>query len=253
MMKVDEENGATFGKVFLLGKLGDPMDPAFHGFKSYYAVAYFYKEPIALQILFLIGLVWICRHRRFDDLIAGEAPLLIAAAILVLWLSFFSKSQIGIRHILPALAIETIVAGAAFSHFSSKPRLQKTLLVVLVLWMAASVARYYPQMIPYMNEWAGDRRFTYKLLGDSNLDWGQDTAVVNEFQRRNPDVIVDPRQVVSGRVLVAADRLTGVDDHFDPSAIPMAKVLAGYQPVAQVGYAHFLFVVPAEHADRPSF
>lgn len=245
LMRAGEQAG-TAGNVYLLGKLGDPTNPAFHGFKSYYAVAYFYKEPIALQILFLIGLVWICRHRKLDDFLVGEAPLLMAAAILVLGLSLFSKTQIGIRHILPALAIETIIAAAAFVNFSSKPWPQKTLLVLLVLWMAGSVASYYPHMIPYMNEWAGDRRLTYRILGDSNLDWGQDTAVVEEFLRKNPDVISDPRQVVSGRVLVAADRLTGVDERLDPTAIPMARVLAKYRPAAHVGYAHFLFVVPAE-------
>ncbi len=79
MMKVDEETGGTFGNVYLLGKVGKGADPAFRGFKSYYAVAYFYKEPIALQILFLIGLVWIFRHRRLDDFIAGELPLLMMA------------------------------------------------------------------------------------------------------------------------------------------------------------------------------
>ncbi len=240
MMKVDEETGKTFGNIYLLGKLGDHANPAFRGFKSYYAVAFFYKEPIALQILFLIGLVWICRHRKLDDFIAGEGPLLIAATILVVCLSFFSRAQIGIRHILPALAIETIIAGAAFVNFSSKPWPQKTLLSILVLWLAGSVASYYPHMIPYMNEWVADRRFAYRILADSNLDWGQDGAVVDEFLKKNPDVILEPPMPVSGRVLVGANRLTGVDRW------PPATFFSKYRPVAQVGYAHFLFVVPAE-------
>jgi hypothetical protein len=36
-------------------------------------------------------------------------------------------------------------------------------------------------MIPYMNEWVRDRRLSYKILADSNLDWGQDSDVVEEF------------------------------------------------------------------------
>jgi len=241
MMKVDEETGRTFGNVYLLGKLGDTTNPAFHGFKSYYAVVFFYKEPIALQILFLIGLVWICRHRKLHDFIVGEGPLVMTATILVVWLSFFSRAQIGIRHILPALAIETIIAGAAFSNFSSKPWPQKTLLSILVLWLAGSVASYYPQMIPYTNEWVRDRRFAYRIFADSNLDWGQDTAVVDEFLRKNPEVIFEPPKPVSGRVLIRANRLTGVD-RWDPPA----TFLSDYRPVAHVGYAHLLFVVPAK-------
>ena len=242
LMKVDEETGRTFGNVYLLGKLGDTSNPAFHGFKSYYAVVFFYKEPIALQILFLIGLVWICRHRKLNDFIVGEGPLVITATILVVWLSFFSRAQIGIRHILPALAIETVIAAAAFSNFSSKPWPQKTLLSILVLWLAGSVASYYPQMIPYSNEWVTDRRFAYRIFADSNLDWGQDTKVVDEFLKKNPDVIFEPAKPVSGRVLIRVNRFTGVD-RWDPPA----AFLSNYKPVAQVGYGHLLFVVPAGH------
>jgi hypothetical protein len=239
LMKRIEETGATSGRVYLLGQLRDPRDPAMYGFKSYYAVAFFYKEPIALQILFVWGLVWIFRNRKLDDFVMGEGLLLTAAGILVLWLSFFSKAQIGIRHILPALAIETIIAGAAFRGLRSKPWLQKALLAGLVLWLAGSMASYYPQMIPYMNEWVHDRRFAYRILADSNLDWGQDGNVVAEFLRNNPDVVLDPPKPAAGRVLVGANRLTGVD--WWDSAAYMQR----YQPVAQVGYAHFLFVVPA--------
>ncbi|HUI85365.1 MAG TPA: glycosyltransferase family 39 protein [Candidatus Binatia bacterium] len=243
LMKRVEKTGYSnwsTGDVYLLGEVRDPHDPAFHGFKSYYAVAFFYKEPIALQVLFLWGLVWICRNRKFRDFVVGEGLLLTAAAVLVLWLSLFSRMQIGIRHILPALAIETIIAGAAFSGFPAKPWPQKALLSALVLWLAGSVASYYPQMIPYMNEWVHDRCFAYRILADSNLDWGQDQTIVSEFLRQNPDVVLDPPAPVAGRILVSANRLTGV------SRWGSATYLAQrYQPVAQVGYAHFLFVIPA--------
>ena len=241
MMKRSEETGRTFGDIYLLGELRDPSSPAFRGFKSYYAVALFYKEPIALQILFFWGLVWIWRNRSLGDFILGEGLLLAPAVILVLWLSFFSKAQIGIRHILPALVIESVIAGAAFSNFSSKLWPEKALLSALVLWLAGSVASYYPQMIPYMNEWVRDRRLSYRILADSNLDWGQDGALVAEFLRNNPDVVLDPRAPVAGRILVSANRLTGV--YRWDSAAPLAK---RYRPVAQVGYGHFLFVVPAK-------
>jgi len=238
LMKSIEETGATSGNIYLLGELRDPRDPAVHGFKSYYAVAYFYKEPIALQILFIWGLVWICRNRMWADFIRAEGLLLVTAAILFLWLSLFSRAQVGIRHILPVLAIETIIGGAAFRGFGGKPWPQKAALGGLVLWLAASMASYYPQMIPYMNEWLHDRRFAYRILADSNLDWGQDAKVVTDFLHKNPDVVLDPPKPMAGRILVRANCLTGVY-RWDS-----ATYLQRYQPVAQVGYAHFLFVVP---------
>jgi hypothetical protein len=244
LMKYGEETGSSLGNIYLLGELRDPASPDFHGFKSYYAVALFYKEPIALVILFFCGLVWIARRRSFTELIAGEGLLLAEAVILFVWLSFFSKAQIGIRHLLPALAIEPIIAGAAFTHFASKSKPQKTLLYVLVLWLAGSVASYYPQMIPYMNEWVHDRSKAYKILADSNLDWGQEDGIVNDFLRKNSDVVLDPPRHVSGRILVRVNRLTGVD-RWTPSAAYLDKQ---YRPSAMVGYAHFLFDVPAKDA-----
>ncbi len=248
MMKYDEARGRTFGNIYLLGETRDTTDPAVHGFKSYYAVAYFYKEPIALQILFLWGLVWAWRNRKPADFLMGEGLLLLGAAVLVVSLSFFSRAQVGIRHILPALAIETIIAGAAFSNFTSKPWPQKAILAGLILWLAGSMASYYPQMIPYMNEWVRDRRFAYKIVADSNLDWGQDQAVVDDFLRKHPDVVLDPQGPVAGRVLVRANRLTGIY-RWDSAAY----LTEHYQPVAQVGYAHFLFSIPRrEVAAAPS-
>lgn len=239
MMKYDEARGRTYGNIYLLGETRDTTDPAVHGFKSYYAVAYFYKEPIALQILFFWGLVWAWRNRKPADFVMGEGLLLLSAAVLVIWLSFFSKAQVGIRHILPALAIETIIAGAAFSNLKSKPWPHKALLGALVLWLTASMASYYPQMIPYMNEWVRDRRLAYRVLADSNLDWGQDQAIVDDFLRKHPDVLLDPPGPVAGRVLIRANRLTGI--YRWDSAASLAE---RYVPVAQVGYAHFLFSIP---------
>jgi hypothetical protein len=55
-------------------------------------------------------------------------------------------------------------------------------------------------------------------------------------------VILDPEMPTAGRILVSANRLTGVLP-WNPREIWLAKQ---YRPVAHVGYAHFLFVVPAE-------
>ena len=241
MMMFSEENGLTYGRVYLLGELRSANDPQFHGFKSYYAIAWFFKEPIALQILFIAGVVWTWKNRSSVQFLTGEGLLLTAAAILVLWLSLFDKAQVGIRHIIPALAIEVVFAAAAFSSFSSFSRRKKVALGVLMLWLCASTASYYPEMIPYMNEWVFDRKLSYKILADSNLDWGQNQHLVRDFLRNNPDVVLNPDEPVSGRVLVNANRLVGI---WPKGKGPLFWALR-YRPVAHVGYAHLLYVIPA--------
>jgi hypothetical protein len=240
MLHVDE-TGSTWGNVYLLGELRRPGTPGFRNFKSYYLVTWFFKEPIPLQILFVWGLVYIVRHRK-GNFLFNEGLVLAAAAVLVLWLSLFSKAQVGIRHILPALAIELIIAAAVFSDFSVASRMRKVVLAGLVIWLGISTFSYYPNLIPYMNEWVTDRRLTYKIVADSNLDWGQDMGTVQTFLKDNPDVVLDPDQPVSGRILVGADRLVGVSPK---DKGPLTWALR-YRPVSHVGYAHFLFNIPAD-------
>jgi len=240
MMKYSDDMGITYGNIYLLGQLRSVHDPQFHNFKSYYAVALFFKEPIALQILFFLGLIWICQNRGREGFLAREGLLLAAAATLIVWESFFRKSQIGIRNILPALAVDIVIAGAAFSSIASLSRTKKIVLGLLLLWLSLSTLSYYPHMIPYMNEWVFDRRLSYKILADSNLDWGQNSRLVEEFLKKNPDVILNPDTPISGRVLVRANRLVGIY----PDHKPMLW-LSRYRPVTHIGYAHLLFVVPA--------
>jgi len=242
MMKYNEQSGKSFGAVYLLGQLGKSRDPSFHGFKSYYAVALFFKEPIALQVLFVLGLVWAWKNRSLHDALFGEALLLAPAAFLLVWLSFFNRAQIGIRQILPLFAIDVIIAGAAFVGFNSMSRLRKAFLCLLVLWLGVSVASYYPHMIPYMNEWVFDRKLAYKVLADSNLDWGQNAWMVDEFLTKNPDVTENPAAPVAGRILVSANLLVGIPSR---ATNQMFWLRSRYDPVAHLGYAHLLFDVPA--------
>jgi hypothetical protein len=234
-----EKTGSTYGNVYLLGELRSVTDPAFHGFKSYYVVAWLFKEPIPLQILFIWGMTFVVMRRR-KDFLFNEGLILAAGAVLFVWLSLFSKAQVGIRHILPVLAIEITIASAPFLQFGMASRPRRILLSCLVAWLFASTFSYFPHMIPYMNEWVWDRRSSYKILADSNLDWGQDAGLVRTFLKANPDVTLDPDEPTTGRVLVSADRLVGVAPK---NKGPLTWALR-YRPAAQIGYAHFLFVIP---------
>ncbi len=246
MVADHEAHGMSYGNVYLLGQLRTSSDPRFHGFKTYYATALFFKEPIALQVLFVLGLLELRKRRPLADFLRAEGLLLAAAGALVLWLSLFSRAQIGIRHILPALAVAVVIAAAAFSRFPVLPRRAQVGLSLLVVWLGLSTFSYYPHLIPYMNEWAGDRRLAYRLLADSNLDWGQNAYLVRDFLAKNPDVLLNPKAPVCGRVLLGANRLAGV---FGPPGKRAGRSWAwGYQPVAHVGYSHFLFHIPRDRA-----
>jgi 4-amino-4-deoxy-L-arabinose transferase-like glycosyltransferase len=240
LTKAHEVAGVSSGSIYLLGTLRDARDPLFHGFKSYYAIAYLFKEPIPLQLLFVVGLLWVGGRRRWPELLRGEGLLIAAAAALAAWLSFFDKAQIGIRHLLPGLAAAVVIASAPFADWTALRRRSKAALVLLGAWLGISTLSYYPHMIPYLNELVPDRRFGYKILADSNLDWGQNERWVHRFLIENPDVALDPDQPVCGRVLMSVNHLVGVEPRFRGRPSWALR----YKPVGQVAYAHLLFRIP---------
>ena len=250
MLRHHDDTGLTYGKIYLLGELRDPLDPNFHSFKSYYAVALFFKEPIAVQVLFCLGLAWIWKNRSWNEFVTGEALLLCAAAVLFVWFSCFRKSQLGIRNILPVIAVELIIAGGAFAGFSAKLRRTQALLVLLVVWACLSTISYYPNELAYMNEWVIDRKQSYRILVDSNLDYGQEGDLVREFLAGNPQVALDPDAPVEGTILVSVNRLVGEWHGYEPM-----YWLLRHQPAGRVGYGHLLYVISGNDiaGDRKSF
>jgi hypothetical protein len=233
------------GNMMLLGELRGTTQPVKHGFPAYYLVCYALKEPIAMQLLLLLAVVWIARNRRLPDLITGEFPLLISSGLLILWLSLFSRTQIGIRHILPALTAFAILSGAAFSKWPELGLRRKLVLCACLLYAAISVGSYFPHLIPYFNEFVADRKMAYRFLADSNLDWGQNNWVIEEFLSRNRDVYWNPEKPISGRLLVSANFLAGIG----PEGPEYWVRRTGLRPVGDVGYGDLLFVVPESVLD----
>lgn len=233
----DNTHAVTFGNLMLLGDVRGTELPRSDGFWSYYLVAYALKEPIGMQLLLAAGVICVIRRRAFADFIGAEWPLLVTAVVFLAAFSLFSNTQVGIRHILPVLAIFVIVSGAAFAGFRESSLRGKILPLACLLYAAFSVASYFPWMIPYFNEIVTDRKMAYRYLADSNLDWKQDRDVVAEYLAKHPGVQLDPPQPVEGWVLVRANLLAGID----PKRADYWLRGRPEKPVAQVAYAHLLF------------
>jgi hypothetical protein len=251
-MNYDNSTGIYFGNMVLLGEARGPTLPRKDGFPSYYLVAYLVKEPLGMQIILLVALVWIFRRRSFADLLAGEGLLLVSAVVILIPFSFFSRSQVGIRHVLPVLAICTILSGAAFQGWTNFSRRRRLLLGGCLLYAAVSVGSYYPHMIPYFNEIVIDRTMAYRILSDSNLDYGQDRWEVERFLKDHPDVVLSTcalngsnfsceSEEATGHVLVSANFAAGV---FPRNADYIVRA-ENLRPIAHVGYAYLLFNVPS--------
>jgi 4-amino-4-deoxy-L-arabinose transferase-like glycosyltransferase len=230
----------SFGNITLLGEVRGKQLARSDGFLSYYLVAYVLKEPLGMQLLLLLGIVWVTRRRSLAGFLAAEGPLVTTVIVFFAVFSFSSNTQIGIRHILPALVVFVILSGAAFASWQEASRWRKGVLAACLLYTAISVGSHFPYLIPYFNEIVWDRKMAYRYLADSNLDWSQDAHAVAQFRREHAGVLVDPPNPVVGWVLVRANLMAGV---YPPKADYWLR-FRNLKPVGHVGYAHLLFVVP---------
>ncbi len=192
------------------------------GSRSYFPIVYAIKEPLAYILLAFFAVflalkkcVSHCRSRAvknwvFDsmDLVKNNfAEMGMLIVLLVYWIfSIRSSLNIGVRHILPtipfiyALTARQIafwIKGGITERIKNYQgfwqilglhwgRLKRTVVIILFLfWAATSVIFVYPSFLAYFNEIAGGPDNGYKLVVDSNLDWGQDIVRLAQFIEKN--------------------------------------------------------------------
>ncbi len=136
---------------------------------------------LKLSIPFLIALV-ICIAAIVRSKRPREAFIIYLSAFIV-WFFIFATFYFpnrGIRYLFPIYPALLLAVGWLFAK--SGAGLRKLMVGLLALHALSSVAAY-PNYLAYMNEGArmmGKER----LLGDSNLDWGQDLLALGEYMKQ---------------------------------------------------------------------
>jgi hypothetical protein len=160
--------------AFLLGEVSD------RGFPHYFLVTFLLKTPVPLLLLTVLALARISRLGRSHALFLW-LPILV-------YVAFTSTRglQIGHRHLLPLYPFLFVAAGEAAARLWSWRRpLGLTLAVLLGAWYAGGTLRQHPHHLAYFNEIAGGPANGWRLLVDSNLDWGQDLKRLAAWMRAN--------------------------------------------------------------------
>ncbi|HUI83782.1 MAG TPA: glycosyltransferase family 39 protein [Candidatus Binatia bacterium] len=189
------------------------------GTPLYYPIAILLKWPTILLLLCVLSLA------------VGRAPrdllLLLAFPLLYLLFALTSRYEIGERHILPLYPFALLIAGGIWEH--ARRSRAATMLVVLALCLnAADVMRYAPDYLSYFNFFVKPQA-SWRLLTDSNLDWGQGLIALRNYQRQHPgevlhlacfgtvdpalyglDVVpLEPEEKPAGKVVIGATLLSG--------------------------------------------
>ncbi len=158
--------------------------------------AFWYYFPIALTIklsmpLLLMPLVLATLHPR----VLANWALLAATALLALSLTY--RVQIGIRLVLPLVTLAAVGLAAAVTQACRedasgwKRRTLAAMAGAGVAWTTVAAVAVWPHGLCYTNElWGGTER-GYRLLSDSNCDWGQGLKDLARWQRDQGTSLVD--------------------------------------------------------------
>lgn len=179
------------------------------GWWYYFPLAIWYKTPLPFFIFLILTIVFWKKMKSKDIF---EEMALIVSPFIFLVVSMTSKADLGVRHVLPVFPFLAVIASKSinlidfrtikFFKVNMKRIIPALLFLLLVLWYLLSSISSYPNYLAYFNESACGPKGGYKILGDSNLDWGQDIFRIKTY--------LDQHQINNGFILYPWDGNDGL-------------------------------------------
>lgn len=152
------------------------------GWWYFYPVAFAIKLPLGtLSLLVALAGLWLWRRRAP---VREELYLLLPFAGFLAYMSFFNTIHNGIRYLLPVFPLLLVLAGKLPQLIGRAP-LAQLFPAAGALVTAVGVLTAWPDYIPYVNVLFGGPSRAYELLGDSNVDWGQDLEQLARYMREH--------------------------------------------------------------------
>ena len=237
---------------FFLGRVSPDAGSPF-----YFPVAALLKWPPLTLLLAGAGVFLLLRRRT-----PAGSELVWMGVLPAIYLAFaiLSRINIGIRHLLPVYPFLLLYAAATWEWARARGgRKMLLVLAALVLLQAADTLRYAPDYLSYFTPFVKPSQ-TYRLLTDSNLDWGQGLIALRDYQAAHPREtlhlayfgVADPAMYgiryvplpegerATGTVVVSATNLSG-QLLSDPAAYHW---LLAYPVKAILNHSLYVFEVP---------
>jgi hypothetical protein len=212
------------------------------------------KSPIPFLAAFAIG-VWALLDAHWRDW-RRMAPLVGAAGIIASVIP--SPINIGLRHILPAIALLAIVAAVGLARLLAARHWARSCAAIaglLLTWHIAEAAVAYPDYLAYFNELVGGE--PQRIVVGSDLDWGQDADRLAEAlkERRISSVHLAIHTSADLRrhdfppftTMYPGRPATGwiaISEQVRAFYCAGYHWLDGYKPVVRIGHSIALYYVP---------
>ena len=255
---------ADFYSSYVLGKAYP------HGVWFYFPVAMAIKSTMPFLVLLMIA-IWAIVSGRLKG--RREILFLTVPPVLYLIVAMSSRMNIGMRHVLPMYPFLIVLAAGAAWRLMQQNQRWTYVVVPLLAFQIVTSLHAYPVYMPYANELWGGSSQTYKLLSDSNADWGEqlkatkkylDTRGVNNCwfvyfaegvvdssyygipckALPTPDAMwtneqFDTPAEIDGPVLISASNLSGFE--YGPGTLNPYEQFKSIAPTAVIAHEVFVF------------
>jgi 4-amino-4-deoxy-L-arabinose transferase-like glycosyltransferase len=144
---------------------------------KYFPLAFLIKATLPMLALLLL-LPFVAKGWKSNR---RELVYLSMAPILYLMISLAAPQNIGVRHILPMFPFVILLAAVSAWLLAQRSRAGYYAVLVLLLFSIVTSLRIFPDYLAYSNEAVGGPSHGYRLLTDSNVDWGQSIKEVREY------------------------------------------------------------------------
>ncbi|HEX5126652.1 MAG TPA: glycosyltransferase family 39 protein [Rhodocyclaceae bacterium] len=239
-----ERAGSEFGNLYMLGELREGR-----GFKGYYFVAYLFKVPLPIQILFIAAIICYWRRRPLFHFSRDEVFLLLPVLFFFVYFNFLFEADIGIRFLLVAFPMMHVFTASLLAPQTALGKRQQLTIGALLIAALISVLSYAPHYLSYFNELVPDRKQAYRILADSNLDWGENEYWLKRWMEEHPGAIFEPASPVAGTIVVGVNNYTGV---LNKDQFAWLRDGLNARPVSQIAYSYLVFEVTPKDLERLS-
>ena len=238
----------------------------------YFPFAIAVKTPIPILLAFLAALFFRRRDlsttRSFWSWSPQEVALIVVMIVVYLGLTWRNQLQIGLRYLLPLYPLAYVLIGRLGGP-GFRQRFGRGYVWVLSglgVWLLIGTLRIHPHYLAYFNELGGGPDRGYRILLDSNLDWGQDLPGLADYLKEHQIAKVhlayfghvdpaiyginyEPFQEPNppGLTAISVMYLMGFPykiTYTQPQSSPPLEEIAPYrnrQPYAKIGYSIFLY------------
>jgi hypothetical protein len=216
-----------------------------HGVWFYFAVLWLLKTPILVLLAEVYGLWRLARH---GSVFGSPGARLLGLALLVHvgYFSLLFRTQVGYRFVLMCLPVAYLLAAAGLASLASPPWAPAVAAAVVAVALLEN-GLYFGNPLAFTNAAVWPKRQAFRLIADSNLDWGQNDEKIVQWLAQHPgrQTRFNPPHILPGRNTFDVNEVAGVSD------FARHRFLRdNADPVGDFHHTHLFFEVDEDLFDR---